>query len=85
MLLSRLQEMYESYQNIVQLKKKVKSVIETLKKNNKLTPDIEKSILNARNFSELDFVVRFGFTIVISDLNTLIHALFIHSYHYPGS
>lgn len=52
----RLQELYDSYQNISQLKKKVKSVLETLKKSKKLTPDIEKSILNARNLSELDLV-----------------------------
>ncbi|KAJ0180641.1 hypothetical protein K1T71_004045 [Dendrolimus kikuchii] len=52
----RLQELYESYQNVAQLKKKVKSVLDTLKKSQKLTPDIEKSILNARNLSELDLV-----------------------------
>ncbi|KAH9637914.1 hypothetical protein HF086_013400 [Spodoptera exigua] len=52
----RLQELHESYENITHLKKKVKSVIETLKKTNKLTPDIEKGILNARNLSELDLI-----------------------------
>ncbi|KAJ8722577.1 hypothetical protein PYW07_003757 [Mythimna separata] len=52
----RLQELHESYENITQLKKKVKSVIETLKKSKKLTPDIEKGILNARNLSELDLI-----------------------------
>ncbi|XP_026329410.1 uncharacterized protein LOC113237248 isoform X2 [Hyposmocoma kahamanoa] len=56
MMPDRLLELYESYQIIAQLKKKVKSVIGTLKKNKKLTPDIEKSILNARNLSELDLV-----------------------------
>ncbi|CAB3255382.1 unnamed protein product [Arctia plantaginis] len=52
----RLQELYESFENITQLKKKVKSVIESLKKNNKLTPEVEKSILNARNLSEVDLI-----------------------------
>ncbi|CAH2073603.1 unnamed protein product, partial [Iphiclides podalirius] len=52
----RLQELHETYQKVVQFTKKVKSVIETLKKSKKLTPDIEKSILNARNLSELDFL-----------------------------
>ncbi|XP_004930431.1 S1 RNA-binding domain-containing protein 1 isoform X1 [Bombyx mori] len=52
----RLQELYETYQNVIQLKKKAKSVIETLKKSKKLTLDVEKSILNARNLSELDLV-----------------------------
>ncbi|KAJ8725764.1 hypothetical protein PYW08_003947 [Mythimna loreyi] len=52
----RLQELHESYENIIQLKKKVKSVIDTLKKSKKLTPDIEKGILNARNLSELDLI-----------------------------
>lgn len=56
-LFSRLQELYETYQNVIQLKKKAKSVIETLKKSKKLTLDVEKSILNARNLSELDLVV----------------------------
>ncbi|XP_045491296.1 S1 RNA-binding domain-containing protein 1 [Colias croceus] len=56
LLPDRLQEIYESYQNIVQFKKKVKSVLESLKKSKKLTPEIEKSILNARNLSELDLV-----------------------------
>lgn len=54
----RLQELYDSYQNVIQLKKKVKSVLETLKKSNKLTPEIEQSILNAKNLSEVDLVVR---------------------------
>lgn len=53
----RLQDLFESYQNVSQLKKKVKSVIETLKKSKKLTPEVEKSVLNARNLSELDLVV----------------------------
>ncbi|KOB74204.1 putative S1 RNA binding domain protein, partial [Operophtera brumata] len=35
----RLQDLFDSYQNISQLKKKVKSVIETLKKSKKLTPE----------------------------------------------
>lgn len=52
----RLQELHESYENITQLKKKVKTVIETLKRNNKLTPDIQNSILNARNLSEVDLI-----------------------------
>ncbi|XP_052737577.1 S1 RNA-binding domain-containing protein 1 isoform X3 [Bicyclus anynana] len=52
----RLQELYDSYQNVIQLKKKVKSVLETLKKSNKLTPEIEQSILNAKNLSEVDLV-----------------------------
>nr|XP_021185041.2 S1 RNA-binding domain-containing protein 1 [Helicoverpa armigera] len=52
----RLQELHESYENITQLKKKVKSVIETLKKSKKLTPDIQKGILSARNLSELDLI-----------------------------
>ncbi|XP_075969769.1 uncharacterized protein YdcI [Anticarsia gemmatalis] len=52
----RLQELHESYINITQLKKKVKTVIENLKKNEKLTTDVEKSILNARNLSELDLI-----------------------------
>ncbi|KAM3963094.1 uncharacterized protein YdcI [Aphomia sociella] len=52
----RLQELFESYQNIAQLKKKIKSVLETLKKSKKLTPDIERSILNARSLSEIDLV-----------------------------
>lgn len=39
------------------LKKKVKSVMVTLKKNNKLTKDVEKAILSARSTSELDLVV----------------------------
>ncbi|CAK1545264.1 unnamed protein product [Leptosia nina] len=56
LLPDRLQEIYESYQNIAQFKKKVKSVLETLKKSKKLTPEVEKSILNARNLSELDLV-----------------------------
>ncbi|CAG4911460.1 unnamed protein product [Colias eurytheme] len=56
LLPDRLQEIYESYQNIVHFKKKVKSVLESLKKSKKLTPEIEKSILNARNLSELDLV-----------------------------
>lgn len=53
----RLQELHESYQNVTNLKKKIKSVIETLKKSKKLTPDIEKSLLDARNLSEVDLVV----------------------------
>ncbi|CAD0196891.1 unnamed protein product [Chrysodeixis includens] len=52
----RLQELYECYENITQLKKKVKTVIATLKKSKKLTPDIERGILNARNLSELDLI-----------------------------
>ncbi|CAG9585265.1 unnamed protein product [Danaus chrysippus] len=52
----RLQELYESYQHVIQLKKKVKSVLETLKKSNKLTPEIEQSLLSARNLSEVDLV-----------------------------
>lgn len=60
MYISRLHELYDSYQNITQLKKKVKSVLDTLTKNNKLTPDVEKSILNAQNLSELDLVVWFA-------------------------
>ncbi|CAK1581749.1 unnamed protein product [Parnassius mnemosyne] len=52
----RLQELYESYQKVIQFSKKVKSVIETLKKSKKLTPEIEQSILNSRNLSELEFV-----------------------------
>ncbi|XP_068629691.1 uncharacterized protein YdcI-like [Battus philenor] len=52
----RLQEIYESYQKVTQFIKKVKSVIETLRKSKKLTSEIEKRILNARNLSELDFV-----------------------------
>uniref|UniRef100_A0A2A4JCH1 Tex-like protein N-terminal domain-containing protein n=1 Tax=Heliothis virescens TaxID=7102 RepID=A0A2A4JCH1_HELVI len=55
----RLQELHESYENITQLKKKVKSVIETLKKSKKLTPDIQKGILSARNLSELDLIVSY--------------------------
>lgn len=39
------------------LKKKVKTVMVTLKKNNKLTKDVEKAILSARSTSELDLVV----------------------------
>lgn len=54
-----LQELHESYENITHLKKKVKSVIDTLKKSKKLTPDIEKGVLNARNLSELDLIVSF--------------------------
>ncbi|CAH4037299.1 unnamed protein product [Pieris brassicae] len=56
LLPDRLQEIYESYQCINHFKKKVKSVLETLKKCKKLTPEVEKSILNARNLSELDLV-----------------------------
>ncbi|XP_073943825.1 uncharacterized protein YdcI [Choristoneura fumiferana] len=56
MMPDRLQELYESYQNVTNLKKKIKSVIETLKKSKKLTPDIEKSLLDARNLSEVDLV-----------------------------
>ncbi|XP_064293129.1 S1 RNA-binding domain-containing protein 1 isoform X1 [Plodia interpunctella] len=52
----RLQELHESYQNVVQLKKKVKSVLAALKKSKKLTPDVEKSILDARNLSELELI-----------------------------
>ncbi|XP_013180706.1 PREDICTED: S1 RNA-binding domain-containing protein 1 [Papilio xuthus] len=52
----RLQELFESYQKVIQFTKKVKSVIETLKKSKKLTPQIEQSILNARNLSELDLL-----------------------------
>ncbi|XP_028170787.1 uncharacterized protein LOC114360313 [Ostrinia furnacalis] len=52
----KLQELFECYQSVSQLKKKVKSVIETLKKSKKLTPDIEKSLLNAKNLSEVDLV-----------------------------
>ncbi|CAH0406400.1 unnamed protein product [Chilo suppressalis] len=52
----KLQDLYDNYQNVSQLKKKVKAVLETLKKTKKLTPEIEKSILNARNLSELDLV-----------------------------
>ncbi|CAG4988866.1 unnamed protein product [Parnassius apollo] len=52
----RLQELYESYQKVIQFSKKVKSVIETLKKSKKLTPEIEQGIFNARNLSELEFV-----------------------------
>ncbi|CAH2241255.1 jg3316 [Pararge aegeria aegeria] len=52
----RLQELYDSYQNVIQLKKKVKSVLETLRKSKKLTPDIEQSILSAKNLSEVDLV-----------------------------
>ncbi|XP_059057080.1 S1 RNA-binding domain-containing protein 1 [Achroia grisella] len=52
----RLQELFESYQNVTQLKKKMKSVIETLKKSKKLTQDIEKSIFNARSLSEIDLL-----------------------------
>ncbi|XP_045542699.1 uncharacterized protein YdcI [Papilio machaon] len=52
----RLQELYESYQKVTQFTKKVKSVIETLRKSKKLTPQIEQSILNARNLSELDLL-----------------------------
>lgn len=54
----RLQDLFEAYQNISQLKKKVKTVLETLKKTKKLTPTIEKSILNAHSLSELDLLVR---------------------------
>ncbi|CAH2086281.1 unnamed protein product [Euphydryas editha] len=52
----RLQELYESYQNVIQFKKKVKSVLENLKKSKKLTPEIEHSILKTKNLSELDLV-----------------------------
>ncbi|CAH0721794.1 unnamed protein product, partial [Brenthis ino] len=52
----RLQELYESYQNVIQFKKKVKSVLDTLKKSNKLTADIEQSILKTKTLSELDLV-----------------------------
>ncbi|XP_026757955.2 S1 RNA-binding domain-containing protein 1 [Galleria mellonella] len=52
----RLQELFESYQNVTQLKKKIKSVIETLRKSKKLTPDVEKSILNAKSLPEIDLV-----------------------------
>ncbi|KAG6452744.1 hypothetical protein O3G_MSEX007756 [Manduca sexta] len=52
----RLQDLFESYQNVVQLKKKVKTVLATLKKSNKLTPEVEKSILNAQNLSEIELV-----------------------------
>ncbi|XP_013146371.1 PREDICTED: S1 RNA-binding domain-containing protein 1 isoform X2 [Papilio polytes] len=52
----RLQELYEGYQKVTQFTKKVKSVIETLKKSKKLTPEIEQSILNAHNLSELDLL-----------------------------
>ncbi|XP_049867445.1 uncharacterized protein YdcI [Pectinophora gossypiella] len=53
---NRLQELYDSYQNVIQLRKKIKSVLETLRKSNKLTPEVEESILNARNLSEIDLV-----------------------------
>ncbi|XP_046964979.1 S1 RNA-binding domain-containing protein 1 isoform X2 [Vanessa cardui] len=52
----RLQDIYESYQNVLQFKKKVKSVLETLRKSKKLTPEIEQSILKTKNLSELDLV-----------------------------
>ncbi|KAG7307545.1 hypothetical protein JYU34_007751 [Plutella xylostella] len=52
----RLQELFESYQNVCAYKKKVKTVLETLKKTKKLTPDIEKSILSAQNLAELDLI-----------------------------
>ncbi|XP_050345646.1 uncharacterized protein YdcI-like [Nymphalis io] len=52
----RLQDIYESYQNVIQFKKKVKSVLETLRKSKKLTPEIEQSILKTKNLSELDLV-----------------------------
>ncbi|XP_013194644.2 S1 RNA-binding domain-containing protein 1 [Amyelois transitella] len=52
----RLRELYESYHNVLQLKKKVKSVLETLRKSKKLTADIEKSVINARSLSELDLI-----------------------------
>lgn len=54
----RLQEIYESYLNVIQFKKKVKSVLENLRKSKKLTPEIEQSILKTKNLSELDLVVR---------------------------
>ncbi|XP_041976825.1 uncharacterized protein YdcI [Aricia agestis] len=52
----RLQDLFESYQNVLSFKKKVKSVLETLRKSKKLTPDVEQSIMNAKNLSELDLV-----------------------------
>ncbi|XP_072943686.1 uncharacterized protein YdcI [Epargyreus clarus] len=52
----RLQEMYESYQNVILFKKKVQSVLQALKKSKKLTPEVEKSILNAKSLSELDLI-----------------------------
>ncbi|XP_063620741.1 uncharacterized protein YdcI [Cydia splendana] len=52
----RLQELFESYQNITTLKKKTKTVMETLRKSKKLTPDVQRSLLNARNLSEIDLV-----------------------------
>ncbi|CAG9783871.1 unnamed protein product [Diatraea saccharalis] len=52
----KLQNLYDSYQNVSFLKKKIKSVLETLNKTKKITNDIEKSILNARSLSELDLI-----------------------------
>ncbi|XP_050667998.1 S1 RNA-binding domain-containing protein 1 isoform X2 [Leptidea sinapis] len=56
LLPDRLQEIFDSYQSIAQFKKKVKSVLEALRKSKKLTQAIENSILNAKNLSELDLV-----------------------------
>ncbi|KAI5634103.1 tex protein yqgF-like domain-containing protein [Phthorimaea operculella] len=52
----RLQELFECYQNVTQLKKKVTTVIETLKKSKKLTPSVQKSLCDARNLSEVELV-----------------------------
>ncbi|KAL4714572.1 hypothetical protein ACJJTC_006618 [Scirpophaga incertulas] len=56
LLPDRLQDLYENYLNIIQLKKKIKTVLETLRKSNKLTPEVAQSISNACSLSELDLV-----------------------------
>lgn len=52
----RLQELADSFQSVRQLKMKVKAVISSLRKSKKLTPEIKKSLLNAKNLSEVEFV-----------------------------
>lgn len=53
---TELQELFVTYENVCQLKKKTKSVLATLEKSKKLTPDIQRSIVNAKSLPELELV-----------------------------